>query len=354
MIPFVIVFVVINLFLVKYYHKAMHKITSLENQSLKKIHLGTDEILEASVYIRTYQVGTHLMQAQTYKQTVLGNIVLSREGVENWFRIRLNLLCIFVFCSICVFFIFDYHKTDQVILAIILIGLSQLPNYLEKFYKVSDSLLTSLTSFDRIYSLNYIATEDYSGAEIELPEAYNDSVLKGRIQFIGFSTRYPNSPKNALNHITLTIRPTERVSIVGKPGSGKTTFLRSLLRLQEAVDGRIEIDGIDIREISLVKLWEKIAVITDDTPLFDSTLRHNIDPSGKYNDFEIITCIKKVYLEHFFKKCKGNLNIRLGRGGIKISDSEKKLICLCRAVLRNTNIIVIEESGKKDVSAGKL
>lgn len=86
--------------LVKYYHKTSIKLNSLENQALRKIQYGTVEILEASIYIRSYQVGTHMLQSQIHNQTVLGDISVTREGAENWFKLRLNLLCIFIFSTI--------------------------------------------------------------------------------------------------------------------------------------------------------------------------------------------------------------------------------------------------------------
>jgi ABC-type multidrug transport system fused ATPase/permease subunit len=352
-IPFTIGFAIVNLFLVRYYHKSISVINTLENKALRNIQLGTIEILEASTYIRTYQVGTHLLHSQTNRQTKLSDIILTREGVENWFRIRLNLLCIFVLSSIAVLFIFDYHETDPVILALILLGLSQLPTYLEKFYRTSDCLLTSMSSFKRIYCLHYIASEGRLNDDIELCETYG-IIPHGKIQLLEVSTRYPGQTQNALNCISLTIKPTERIAVIGHNGAGKTTLTRILLRLQELTEGRIEIDGTEITDINLEILWDKISVITNQSPLYNSTLRHNIDPSGIYTDFEVVSSIKKARFEHFMKKCKNNLDTQIGRGGVKISNIDKKLIFVARAILKNSKIVIIEESGKLDITTGKL
>ena len=351
--PLVCIFIIVNILWVQNYHNANSKITSFENQSIKKIQLGTIEIVEASTYIRTFQIGAYILQTQMYKQWVLGDIILSREGVENWFKIRLNILCTLIFCCACILFVYDFDSSHEVFLVIILLGLSQLPSYTDKLYKLTDSFLSSISSFERIYSLNSIAKEENDINDIELLEETKNIFCKGRIQFYGFSTKYSNSIKNAINHLNLTIRPTERIAIVGKSGSGKTTLLKSLIRLQESGAGKIEIDLIDISSISLLKLWDMVTVITDESPVFHSTLRNNIDPSNKFTDLEITSAISKAHLYSLFERCGCNLNTKVGKGGIKLSSSEKKLIILWRCILKNNKIILIEESGKKNISTGK-
>ena len=352
--PLVLIFIIVNILWMKNYHVANSKITSFENLSLKKIQLDTIEIVEASTYIRTFQIGAHILQAQMYKQWVLGDIILSREGVENWFKIRLHILWTLIFCCSCILFVYNYDKSYDIVLVIILLGLSQLPSYTDKLYKLVDSLLSGMQSFDRIYSLNSIAEEENENGDIELLEETKSIFCKGRIQFFSFSTKYPSSVKNAINHLNLTIRPTERVAIVGLSGSGKTTLLKSIIRLQEPGAGKIEVDLIDISTISLLKLWNIITVISDESPVFDSTLRCNIDPSNKFSDLEIISAINKAHLNPLFERCGWNLSYKIGKGGIKLSSSEKKLIVLCSCILKNNKIILIEESGKKNVSTGNL
>lgn len=172
--------------MVKYYHKSMRMISNLEEKILRDIQMGTIEILEASTYIRTYLVGNHLLQDQITKQIKLCDIVQSREAINNWFSLRCNLLCILLSTTICTLFVFDYHIHDPVILVVILLALTQIPHQMEVIYTIGDYVLTSLNSFKRIYSLNYIASDVKCDEDQELQEQC-DVMPHGQINFLGVS-----------------------------------------------------------------------------------------------------------------------------------------------------------------------
>lgn len=152
--------------------------------------------------------------------------------------------------------------------------------------------------------------------------------------------------------MTLKIKATERISIIGSNLEEKLGFAKTLLRLHEIKEGRIEIDDMDISNIPLHVLWNKISIISPVSPIFDSTLRHNIDPSGIFNDFEIISSLTKAKLEGLYKKFNCNLDTLIGKGGHKISTVDKKLIVTARAILKGSKVIIVEESGNFDITTG--
>jgi ABC-type multidrug transport system fused ATPase/permease subunit len=210
-----------------------------------------------------------------------------------------------------------------------------------------------MVSFKRLWGLEVVAKDGDLGEDIEMYGAEEEKIREGKIELLNFALKDSENEGYIDTNVCLRIMPSEKIALVGKEHSGKSTFVRCLLGLSDPFVGRIEIDSTPLKSIPLALLWSKISVITDNTPIFNSTLRHNIDPSGKFTDQEILISLKKAKLEGFLKKCKDSLDIKVGKGGIRLGEREKKLIFIARAILKNNKIIVVEESGKKDVATGK-
>jgi ABC-type siderophore export system fused ATPase/permease subunit len=132
------VFTLTNLVLFSYYHSCMNKIAHLSSKCLANIQKSTSELLHSSIYIRTYTVGTHLLRGVTARQTELSAAVGAKEGVENWFRIRMNLLCVGVFAAVSVVWLLDEREVDAVVVAMVLLGMARMPEFLERAFRVAD------------------------------------------------------------------------------------------------------------------------------------------------------------------------------------------------------------------------
>ena len=167
-------------------------------------------------------------------------------------------------------------------------------------------------------------------------------ISKGKISFQDFSVKYrPNTPL-VLKNLTFDIKPSEKIGVVGRTGSGKSTLCLSLFRLLEANSGKISIDGIDISEIGLETLRKNLTIIPQEPILIEGTLRENIDPSNCYTDKEIINMLGEVGLDEFF--VNKNLDYKIENNGINISIGEKQLICIARALLKKTKIVLMDEA----------
>jgi ABC-type multidrug transport system fused ATPase/permease subunit len=171
----------------------------------------------------------------------------------------------------------------------------------------------------------------------------NDNWPKtGNIEFVNYFASYrPNIP-DILKNINLKIEDKEKIGIVGRTGSGKSSLINAIARIIEPKSGKIMIDDIDIQDKNLKLIREKISILPQELFLIESTLRDNIDPLGKYSDEEILNIIKDLSL---FKSLsdKEKLNYEIKENGKNISTGEKKLICFARTVIRNNKIVILDE-----------
>ena len=150
------------------------------------------------------------------------------------------------------------------------------------------------------------------------------------------------------------IEPKEKIGIVGRTGSGKSTIALCLFRILEAKEGKIIIDNTDISEIGLNKLRSNITIIPQDPTLMEGSLKFNIDPLGLHSDQEIESVMREI---GFWYICERNLeenknkpdnekglNMIITEDGGNISIGERQLICITRAILRKSKIVVMDEA----------
>lgn len=182
----------------------------------------------------------------------------------------------------------------------------------------------------------------------DIPGAARLAVGKGAIEFrdVGFKFGKQNEEgKNIFDGMNISIRPGEKVALIGSSGAGKSTLVKLLLRLYDIQKGEILIDGQNIKEVTQDSLRENISLVPQDPALFHRTLMENIR-YGKANatDAEVIEASKLAHCDIFIKEFPQKYETLVGERGVKLSGGERQRVAIARAILKNAPILVLDEA----------
>lgn len=176
------------------------------------------------------------------------------------------------------------------------------------------------------------------------PNSISKNNLENGIQFHDVSFGY-NSDEYNLKNINIDIPKKSSIALVGKSGSGKSTIIKLLLRLYDVNEGEISIDGINIRKIKINDLRNLIGYIGQDNFLFNKSIRENILYGNEnISDEKLTEICKKVNIYEFILTLKDGFNTIVGERGVKLSGGEKQRIAIARALIKNPQIIILDEA----------
>jgi ATP-binding cassette subfamily C (CFTR/MRP) protein 4 len=198
-----------------------------------------------------------------------------------------------------------------------------------------------MVSTERVLEYANLESEAAEISETRPFEAWPNA---GKIEFKEMSLKYPRG-ETVLKSISFDIQPGEKIGIVGRTGAGKSSLIQGLFRLVEPHPTEsIVIDGIPISKLGLLDLRSRLTIIPQEPFLFKGTLRFNLDPFGHYSDADLWRALYFVELKQVVESSNQKLELAVDENGSNWSVGERQLICLARAILRNSKVVIMDEA----------
>ncbi len=210
---------------------------------------------------------------------------------------------------------------------------------INEFVHTFDTIQRALASGERIFEVLDTESDIRDPADpMPMPPP------RGAVTFDHVTFAYPDG-KMVLCDISVDVRPGQRIALVGRSGAGKTSFVNLIPRFYDVSDGSVSVDGMDVRRVRLAELRQSIAMVLQETFLFDGTIRENLLYGNLNADSEMIETAARVANAHDFIECLAQgYDTPIGERGVKLSGGQKQRMAIARAVLANPRILILDEA----------
>uniref|UniRef100_A0A672K2W8 Canalicular multispecific organic anion transporter 1-like n=1 Tax=Sinocyclocheilus grahami TaxID=75366 RepID=A0A672K2W8_SINGR len=340
-IAVVVPMAVVYYFVQRFYVPTSRQLRRLDSVSRSPIYSHFGETISGLSVIRAY--GHQQRFLKQNEDTIDQNLksVYPWFVSNRWLAMRLECLGNLVVFFAALFAVISRDSLNSGLVGLSIsyaLSMTQILNWL---VRMTSELETNIVAVERVREYAEIKNE---APWITSNRPPDDWPTAGNIRFDNYKVRYRPELELILHGITCDIASTEKIGIVGRTGAGKSSLTNCLFRIIEASEGRILIDGIDISTLGLHDLRSRLTIIPQDPVLFSGTLRMNLDPFEKSSDEEIWTVLELAHLKDYVRGLPTGLQHEVSEGGENLSVGQRQLLCLARALLRKSRILILDEA----------
>jgi len=332
-----------------YYRNSAREMQRLESMSRSPIYASFSEALGGAQVIQAYGATERFLQVNRSKVDYNMRAYIAGLAANRWLTVRLEffsncLLALTALLSVITSLAGaggDAGAKSRAALAGLALtyapGLTDTLNFLIRQFT---QLETQMVSVERLLNYSSLPAQT-TAAPIEVADDWPQT---GAIAFKDVRFGYREGLPDVLTGCDLRVAAREKIGIVGRTGAGKSSIFVVLYRLAELRGGAIEIDGIDIARVALPQLRSRLGIIPQDPVLFTGTLRLNVDPLGQYSDAVLWGALAQCGIDAAMAEHPQGLDRPIEERGSNLSMGQRQLLCLCRALLKRSRILVLDEA----------
>ncbi|KAF9938679.1 hypothetical protein BGZ67_010579 [Mortierella alpina] len=366
--PLLLVFMLIQ----DYYVKTSGALKRLLSVSKSPLYQHFSESLAGVSIIRsTHGLATQFMEENEKRSDLIALRTDQFMITSRWLNIRVQTLCASTVFLAAALVVLNAKSLDPSLVGLALSYALNLTNVIAILVRTASEVQNQFVSVERIQEYSQLPVEAPLDTGVRIPAEWPQH---GRIAFKAYSARYREGQDLCIKDATFTIEPQEKVGIVGRTGAGKSSLTLALFRIIEAADsfwaiksdpsasddfvdrctfsngqgriagGSIEIDGIDISTLGLRTLRQHLSIIPQDPTLFAGTVRDNLDPFQELEDAVLWQALERAHLKDHISSLVGGLSYQVAQNGDNFSVGQRSLICLARALLRKTKVLILDEA----------
>uniref|UniRef100_A0AC35UEU9 Multidrug resistance-associated protein 1 n=1 Tax=Rhabditophanes sp. KR3021 TaxID=114890 RepID=A0AC35UEU9_9BILA len=342
----IIPLLILYLFILKVFVPCQRQLQRLTSIARSPIYSHFKETIEGVANIRAYGKESWFVETSGKRIDALIKVAYLSNLSNRWLGLRLEFIgsCILLFTAMFGAISKEMDWTTSAGIIALSISYSiNVTDVLNFAVRCVAHLESSIVSVERVSEYSNMETEPDWRNEKGNICGYNWP-SRGEIKIENYSTRYREGLDLVIKNLSIHIKGGDNIGIVGRTGSGKSSLALALFRMIEPVEGKIIIDDVDISEIGLHDLREHITIIPQDPVLFSADLRFNLDPFNNYNDDQVWEALEHSHMKDFvINKLENGLQAIVTEAGSNFSVGQRQLLCLTRALLRRSRLIVLDE-----------
>ena len=339
LLPF---FVLLN----KFYVRSRIQLKRLESVTRSPIYDLLSSSLNGLPIIRAFRIQNHLTTLFAERIDRNTRAYINMQGALRWFALRLGLAS-FVNVFLITIVLVIYRKSiDSSLLALCLSYVISIPRSFQATIQLWQDVSFLMVSAERINEYAQLSSEEDLGGHQGLVYTSPTWPKDGTIEFRGYSLSHRSGLDPVLKNINLKIESGKKIGIIGRTGAGKSSLFKGIFRFihRSNINGQILIDNIHISRITLKHLRSHLSIIPQQSILFSGTLRYNLDPFDTYSDDECWLALEDVQMKKFVRGHIDGLQMLISESGSNLSVGQCQLICIARAMLKKSKILLIDEA----------
>jgi ABC-type multidrug transport system fused ATPase/permease subunit len=330
-------------FLQAYYRQSSRELKRVDAVSRSPLYAHFSETLAGMSIIRAYAAEGRMTQMSNEKLDTNIAVILLYFQTNRWLSVRLESLSAVIVLAAGVFAVLSRDTLDAALVGLSLsysLTISQQAGQLVRFSTMAEATMASV---ERV--VEYADEESEAPLVIPTKRPPANWPTAGEVVYENLTMSYRPDLPPVLRNLSFTLKAGEKVGLVGRTGAGKSSIFQSLYRIVEATSGRILIDGEDIAQFGLHDVRGRaLSIIPQEPTLFSGSIRSNLDPFSEYTDAQLWQALEKAQLEPLISAHRDKLAMPIQDGGSNLSVGQRQLLCLARALLRHTKVLVVDEA----------